>query len=60
MKTANEIIESTGYYDGDQFNSNHVKEMMRDYAIEVLRDFDNWKAHKTPNLVEQYIEEKGL
>jgi hypothetical protein len=33
---------------------------MREYAKEVLRDYDNWKAHKTPELVERYINEKGI
>ncbi len=33
---------------------------MKEYAKEVLRDYDNWKAHKTPDLVELYIKEKGI
>ena len=33
---------------------------MKEFAKEILKDFDNWKAHKTPDLVEQYIKEKGL
>ena len=33
---------------------------MHKFAKEVLRDYDDWKAHKTPDLVEQYIKEKRL
>lgn len=33
---------------------------MKEYAKEVLRDFDNWKAHKTPDLVEQYIKKRNI
>lgn len=37
-----------------------IGEMMREYAKDILVDYDNWKAHKTPDLVKQYIKEKGL
>ncbi len=71
-----EVIESNLKYiknlvisDGDrkedgellwEFYRDTIGEMMKEYAREVLRDYDNWKAHKTPDLVEQYIKEKEL
>ena len=37
-----------------------VERAVVEYAKEVLADYDNWKAHKTPDLVKQYIKERGL
>ena len=37
-----------------------VKQVAQEYAKEILENYNNWKAHKTPDLVKQYIKEKGL
>lgn len=37
-----------------------IEKLMSDYAKEILRDFDNWKAHKTPDLIERYIKKRNI
>lgn len=44
----------------DQQIDNAIIDAMKEYAKKVLRDFDNWKAHKTPELIKNYIKEQRL
>lgn len=61
MKTAQEIIDKVYKESEDiHWDWGMVETAMKEYAREVLQDYDNWKAHKTPDLVKQYIKEKGL
>jgi hypothetical protein len=60
MKTPDAIIDKWSGTNAPYINKQDAKEAMKEYSKEVLKDYDNWKAHKTPQLVEQYIKEKGL
>jgi len=61
MKTPEQITEDTNWIgELDKHDINEIYQCMREYAREVLRDYDNWKAHKTPELVERYITEKDI
>ncbi len=64
MKTQEEVMSKHKDTWGSTFscdwNDSSVKAAMNEFAKEVLEDFDNWKAHKTPDLVKLYIKEKGL
>lgn len=67
MKTIDEILDEVTKGDptnnemGETFVWRYKAEIaMKEYAKEVLQDYDNWKAHKTPDLVKQYIKEKAL
>lgn len=71
MKNVNEIMSEildTELYEEDDVRActlykvpaSMIQKCMKEYAKEVLIDFDDWKAHKTPDLVQQYIKEKGL
>jgi hypothetical protein len=69
MKNALEVFEDNvpdallGIMD-DQVYGIKIKRVveiaMKQYAKEVLADYDNWKAHKTPDLVKEYINERNL
>lgn len=62
MRKVEEIIEDhiTEWLDVPCIEKEWAIACMKEYAREVLQDFDNWKAHRTPDLVKQYIKEKGL
>lgn len=67
MKTPKEIIGETGtpmIIDSGPiyklYSEPDVIECMREYARETLKDYEAWKAHSTPELVERYINEKTL
>lgn len=64
MKTASEIANNnkngSSGPSADDWYEDDVVRAMNEYAIQVLEDFDNWKAHKTTDLVKLYIKEKGL
>jgi len=60
MKTTEQVIKECGYEGCPPITRVRMDMVMREYAKEVLMDFDNWKAHKTPDLIKNYIKEKGL
>lgn len=56
-----DLMPKGKYIEDDEWWSyDQVKQIAQEYAKEILADYDNWKAHKTPDLVKQYIKEKGL
>ena len=42
------------------FSINEVEYLMKEFAKDTLKNFNEWKAHKTPDLVNLYIKEKRL
>lgn len=60
MKTTKQVIKECDCDGSPPITQVRMDLVMREYAKEALRDYDNWRAHKTPELIEQYIKEKGL
>lgn len=59
MRKPEEYIKQT-VGDVGEGDVEYLADLLKGYTREVLKDYEAWKAHSTPELVERYINEKNL